>query len=286
MLYRLSRVVAGLFCLSALAIYSGQACGSRDVDRNGDSYAADLQVSLGSQSRRAHLVMSHGRFRLEDYVGASNRLRGYIELYDGNQPPTVWGYNSEARSARPLPLSCLSAVARAMQRNGGAAVRNRYHLPATVAFAESAPRPTLCLPTLAELELASARPSVREPVAGKMCDVRERAVSLPNGGQTKTRAWAERQTGLVMKCEETTYSPPNSPVPPMTRRFVVTKITFGPQPALGQFELPPGTAAHVPETFRSVKLPARVKRVDEPGVGIEFPKNTRADLRAPEPRSR
>lgn len=103
-------------------------------------------------------------------------------------------------------------------------------------------------------------------------------------GQTQ-RAWIEPKSGLVLRLEQRTDPPANSPMPPQRTVFLVKRLRFLPSVPVSRFQLPPGTVAHVPLIFQAVRLPQGVKRVAATGpyegIGVGFAPDFHALNRKP-----
>ena len=258
---------------------SAQPQSSRNI-----AYDVSLQTRQNGFVTRVHLLYDRGRFRQEMLFPTSKaKTAQYMQIHDGKRPYIAWSCSLSARTAWPLPISCCRALSLAARREGEAAAKQQYHLPAayhieTLPDDANPPRPSAELLTKMPEPLFDRAPVGEEVVAGYKCRIYElrqaQAVSSSRDGapgavttqQTRTRrAWVEPRTGLILRLEDRIEPPAGSPAPPMSTGYVVTGLRFPDSIPAERFQIPPGINAYIAKIFSDVKLPAGVHRVEATG---------------------
>lgn len=253
----------GLICLiTGVALAAVAPASPQAASRTGDApFVATMSSPRGGSLNRRKIWYDHGRFRIEYYQGAAAAPVG-IETYDRSHPDLAWAFEPGRDEAFLTPGSSTRAIQRAVESLGEKKARQRYGIPAGYPTRRRKLDPMLTPGLIRFYRSGKARPVGSRQVAGVACRVYE---SSADG----TRLVVEPRSSLVMLEEATTGKPPGLLSP-----YQVVRMEFPGVIDRRKFQLPPGTAARLPEIFEGAPLPPGVKKASMPpgheATGILF----------------
>ena len=179
--------------------------------------------------------------------------------------------------ACPSIASLWHAYYLAVQRQGAAVVRVRYHLSPNIPLTKSLLKsPGSELPTRSTMGNLDVKKTGTEQVAGHACEVFEGRIIIPTqtpvqlGGSTRqpeipeitVRIWVEPMTQLVLRYDLVTRTP-QSQMPPHRQTLEVKKLRLLKSIPPERFQLPPGTIVTVMDIFKDAPLPKGVRGVPD-----------------------
>jgi hypothetical protein len=320
-----ARCLAGLASILCVPVAFGQVHDTGRVIRLGSpapytvrnkawSFEATVDYrSKGRLFRVSHLVYNeHGAFQEEwttenpaGRVDASKKPTR-VYCYKAGGPDIVYqgmyempGFPSSTLVLTPTRPACLQILLQRVAREGEAAVRRRYHIPATLNLSDpsdivaehgigagtpyqsngffgpnflvnGAPsgfgwppfmfQLIVFQPEKPFLHQSSFQRVGKETVAGQPCQIYRSQNRL-----TTTTYWVNPRTALVLRKEINTLA--IGRIPPSSRGCVVTRWKSIPQVPMKAFDPPAGSVVLLPELLKNTPLPPGVRR--KPMTGLE-----------------